>query len=127
MPLKKEQFILEIPIKASPSLIYEFISTPSGLQEWFADRVEDDGDEFTFYWGDSADVATRLASEENQFVRYQWEYQGPKEFFELRIEQSPVTNETILKIIDFADKIDLGSQQQLWETQINDLKYRIGS
>src|SRR5690349_16448407 len=123
MALKKEKFTIEIPIKASPSLLFEFLSTPSGLQEWFAEKVEDKGNEFTFSWGDSEDLAVQLEKEENVFVRYQWEYQGTGEFFEFRIEQSPITNETILRITDFADKIDLGSQKQLWETQVSDLKH----
>ncbi len=127
MALKKEKFEIEIPINASPALLFEFLSTSNGLQEWFADKVEDEGNDFTFIWGDSEDNATRLEMEENVSVKYQWDYQGPGEYFEFYIERSPVTNETILKITDFADKLDLASQKQLWETQINELKHRIGS
>ncbi|MBX9448863.1 MAG: ATPase [Taibaiella sp.] len=127
MAIKKDKFVLELPINASPSLLFEFLSTPNGLQEWFADKVEDDGDEFTFSWGDAEDIAVRLGMEENKSVRYQWDYQGNEEYFEFEIDRSPITNETILRITDFADKFDIDSQKQLWETQINDLKHRIGS
>lgn len=127
MAIKKDKFVLEIPINASPALLFEFLSTPNGLQEWFADKVEDDGDEFTFNWGDAEDIAVRLGMEENKSVKYQWDYQGNEEYFEFEIDRSPITNETILRITDFADKFDIDSQKQLWETQINDLKHRIGS
>lgn len=127
MALKKELFSLEIPINASPSLLFEYLSTASGLQEWFADKVEDRGNEYTFTWDGSEDVAIQIESDENKFVKYRWDYQGPEEFFEFRIERSPITNETVLRITDFADKFDLESQKQLWERQITDLKHRIGS
>lgn len=127
MARKKEKFEIEIPINASPSLLFEFLATSNGLQEWFADKVEDEGDQFTFYWDGSQDVATRLEMVEDISVKYQWDYQGPGEYFQFLIERSPVTNATVLKIIDFADKIDLESQKQLWEAQINELKHRTGS
>jgi uncharacterized protein YndB with AHSA1/START domain len=28
-----------VPINSSPQLLYQYISTPSGLSEWFADNV----------------------------------------------------------------------------------------
>lgn len=127
MALKKEQLSIEIPINASPSLLYEFLSTSNGLQEWFADKVEEEGNIFTFHWDGSEDVAERLSMEENRSVRYKWDYQDDDEYFEFQIDRSPITNETIIRIIDFADKFDRESQIQLWERQMNDLKYRIGS
>lgn len=127
MALKKEKFSLEIPINASPSLLYEYLVTASGLQEWFAERVEDRGNEYTFTWGDASDVAIQIEAEGNKYVRYRWDYQGPDEYFEFRIERSPITNETVLRVTDFADQFDLESQKQLWERQIADLKHRLGS
>ena len=35
----KIKFELEFPIQASSQLLYQYISTPSGLSEWFADNV----------------------------------------------------------------------------------------
>lgn len=64
---------------------------------------------------------------ENEFVKYRWDYYDKDEYFEFRIEQSSITNETILKITDFADKLDLKDQERLWNTQVSDLKHRIGS
>jgi len=44
----KVKYELEFPIHASPSLLYQYISTPSGLSEWFADNVNSRGEIFTF-------------------------------------------------------------------------------
>ena len=41
---------MEFPIHASPSLLFQYISTPSGMQEWYADNVTSRGEFFTFIW-----------------------------------------------------------------------------
>lgn len=124
---KKIMYTLEFPIRCSPSILYEFLSTPVGLQEWFADKVDQRDQTFYFSWNDTTDVADLVEKVENEYVAYRWEYYNDDEFFEFRIEQSPVTNETILKITDFAEKTDLKDQERLWHTQVSDLKHRIGS
>ncbi|MBL7705418.1 MAG: ATPase [Taibaiella sp.] len=124
---KKNLFTVEVPVRCSPSILFEFLSTPSGLQEWFADEVDQRDETFYFSWDGSTDEAELLESEENVFVKFRWDYYNDDEYFEFRIAQSDVTNETILQISDFADKAEIKDQQQLWNRQINDLKHRIGS
>jgi len=124
---KKNLFTVEVPVRCSPSILFEFLSTPSGLQEWFADEVDQREETFYFSWDGSTDEAELLESEENVFVKFRWDYYSDDEYFELRITQSDVTNETILQVSDFADKAEIKDQQQLWNRQINDLKHRIGS
>ena len=129
MAVKKNKLIytLEFPIRSSPTILFEFLSTAVGLQEWFADKVDQRDNKFYFYWNGNPDVAEQIEIFENNYVRYRWDYYDEDEFFEFRIEQSPVTNETILRITDFADKSDLESNQQLWNQQVADLKHRIGA
>ena len=124
---KKNLYTLEFPIRCSPGILYEFLATSAGLGEWFADEVKQKDNTFFFNWDGNIDEAEQLESEENVFVRYRWDYYDDKEYFEFRITQSDVTNETILQVSDFADKTDIKDQQQLWVHQIDDLKHRIGS
>ena len=127
MSKKKMMYTLEYPVRCSPSILYEFLSTPVGLQEWFADQVDQRDNMFYFTWNGNTDVAEVVDYVENDYIRYKWDYYDEEEFFEFRIEQSSITNETILKITDFADKADLKDQERLWSSQVNDLKHRIGS
>lgn len=127
MSKKKIMYSVEFPIRCSPAILYEFLSTPVGLQEWFADRVDQRDHRFFFTWNGATEWADVLENVENEFVRYRWEYYPKDEFFEFSIEQSPVTNETILRITDFADKSEIKDQERLWGSQISDLKHRIGS
>ncbi len=124
---KKVLYTLEYPVRCSPAILYDFLSTASGLQEWFADKVDDRDGVFTFGWNGTDEKAEVMESEENSFIRFHWMTAPKDEYFEFRIEKSEVTNQTILIIADFADKKEIKDQSQLWEYQVKDLFHRVGS
>src|SRR6476469_5651013 len=122
---KKQLYTIEYPVRCSPNILYEFLSTSSGLQEWFADKVDDQDGVFSFSWNGSEETANVLESEEDEFIRFHWSHAPKEEFFEFRIEKSEVTNQTILVIKDFADKKEIKDQSRLWDHQVKDLLHRI--
>ena len=122
---KKQLFTLEYPVRCSPSILYEFLSTPAGLQEWFADKVDERDNTFSFSWNGTTDRAEVMESEEEKYIRFHWTHAPREEFFEFSIEKSEVTNQTILIIKDFADKKEIKDQSQLWDYQVKDLFHRI--
>lgn len=124
---KREKYSMEFQIRCSPTILYEFISTPSGLGEWFADKVKQHENNFHFDWKGSEENAEMIAAEENEYVVFKWDWMEENEYFEFRIEKSPVTNETLLTVTDFAEKKEIADQQLLWDAQIHDLMHRIGS
>jgi hypothetical protein len=124
---KKVLYTLEYPVRCSPAILYEFLRTPAGLQEWFADKVDERDGMFSFSWNGTEDKAELLESEDDKFVRFRWNHMAKDEYFEWRIDKSEVTNQTILVISDFADKKEIKDQSQLWEYQVKELFHRIGS
>ena len=124
---KKVLYTLEYPVRCSPGILYEFLRTPAGIQEWFADKVDERDGQFSFSWNGTEDKAVLIDSEEDKFVRFRWDYMTRDEYFEWRIEKSEVTNQTILIINDFADKKEIKDQSQLWEYQVKELFHRLGS
>ena len=56
--MDKVKFEIEFPIHASPNMLYQYFSTPSGLEEWFADKANSRGKVITFFWDDSEEQAT---------------------------------------------------------------------
>ncbi|MEO9005078.1 MAG: START-like domain-containing protein [Ginsengibacter sp.] len=124
---KKIKYMVEYPVRCSPAILYEFLSTSSGLQEWFADKVEDSDGVFSFSWSGAAEEAEVLEKEENKMIRFHWVGSPKDEFFEFSIDKSEVTSQTILIIHDFAEKKDIKDQSQLWETQVKELFHRLGS
>jgi hypothetical protein len=124
---KKQLFTLEFPVRCSPSILYEFLSTPAGLQEWFADKVDERDNVFSFSWNGTVDKAEVLGSEADKFIKFHWLHAPTEEFFEFSIEKSEVTNQTILVIKDFAEKKEIKDQSQLWDYQVKELFHRLGS
>lgn len=124
---QKQLYTLEYPVRCSPAILYEFLSTPAGLQEWFADKVDERDNVFSFSWNGSDEQAEVVESETEKFIKFHW-LQAPKEeFFEFRIEKSEVTNLTILIVKDFAEKKDIKDQSMLWDYQVKELFHRLGN
>lgn len=119
--------MLEYPVRCSPTILYEFLSTPAGLQEWFADKVDEREGIFSFSWNGTVEKAQVLETETDKYIRFHWQTAPTEEFFEFRIEKSEVTNLTILIIRDFAEKKEVADQSQLWEYQVKDLFHRLGN
>jgi uncharacterized protein YndB with AHSA1/START domain len=121
---------LEFPVKASPAMLFPYLSTPSGLSEWFSDDVNSRGDKFTFIWdGDERD-AYRIAKKKDKFIRFRWdedEEEGNKYFFEFRIEVDELTNDTSIIITDHSEEDEVEEDKLLWDSQIHQLLHTIGS
>jgi uncharacterized protein YndB with AHSA1/START domain len=124
---KKQLFSLEFPVRSSPSILYEFLSTSNGLQEWFADKVDDKENIFSFIWDGTTEKAEVVEKELDKFIRFHWLHAPKDEYFEFRIEKTEVSNQTILIIHDFAEKADIKDQSQLWSYQVKELFHRIGA
>ena len=125
---KKQLFTLEYPVRCSPQILYDFLYTPSGLGEWFADKVDERDGVFIFSWNGSVEErAEQLEHEQDKFVKYHWSTAPKEEYFEFRIEKTEVTNQTVLIIKDFAEKTDIKDQSLLWESQVKDLFHRLGN
>jgi uncharacterized protein YndB with AHSA1/START domain len=127
MKMSKQLYTLEYPVRCSPSILFEFLSTPAGLQEWFADRVDERDNVFFFSWNGSSQKAEVLESQDEKFIRFHWLDAPKEEYFEFSIEKSEITNQTILVVKDFAEKKEVKDQSMLWNYQVKDLFHRIGS
>lgn len=126
----KVKYELEFQLNSSPQLLYQYISTPSGLSEWFADNVNSRGEFFTFIWDGSEEKARLTARKSDEKVKFRWIDEDNKDtdyFFELRILEDEITKDVSLMVTDFAFEDDFDEVKLLWESQISDLKHVIGS
>lgn len=127
----KTKFEIEFPIHASPQLLYQYISTPSGLSEWFADNVNSRGELFTFIWDDSEERAKLLTKKNGERVKFKWLDNGDDEdsnyFFEIRIQVDEITKDVSLMVTDFSEDDEVEEAKMLWDNQISDLKQVLGS
>ena len=78
----KIKYELEFVVQASPQLLYQYISTPSGLSEWYADNVNSRGELYTFIWDDSEEQAKLLRKKMDEVVKFRWTHTEDDSFFE---------------------------------------------
>ena len=123
----KVKFEIEFVIQSSPQMLYQYISTPSGLSEWFADNVNSRGEFFAFIWDGTEEVAKLLKKKSDEFAKFAWEENDDDTYFELRIIVDEITKDVSLFISDFAEEDELDEAKMFWENQISDLKHVLGS
>ncbi|WP_276166507.1 START-like domain-containing protein [Zobellia alginiliquefaciens] len=123
----KIKFELEFVIQSSPQLLYTYISTPSGLSEWFADNVNSRGEMFSFIWDGSEEEAKLLKRKSDEFVKFAWVDNEDDSFFELKIIVDEITKDVSLFITDFAEEDEVDEAKMLWTNQVTDLKQVLGS
>ncbi|HLU95099.1 MAG TPA: START-like domain-containing protein [Membranihabitans sp.] len=123
--MPRVSFHIEFLFKASPTILYKFLTTPSCLVRWFCESVDITGDTYTFQWNGTEEIAFMIDDIEEERVRFQWE-EFPDEYFEFQIYTSPVTNETILTVTDHCDDDEVEEQKDLWDSQIEKLRRETG-
>lgn len=127
MAQKKQPFTIERTFRSSPVILYDFLTTPSGLIQWFSDSADLNGDIYTFGWNGDEQSAEVLSFDEEEYIRLRWDdEEDDKAFFEYRIKKNEITGETILYVTDYAYKDEIRETISLWESQLNDLKKCIG-
>lgn len=125
--MARKKFTLEYIIRSSPSILFEFLTQPSNLAQWFSDYCDSQGDIFIFGWGGSFERARQVDVVEDQSVKYHWEHANKDEFFSFRVYKSEIANDTVLEITDFAENKEIKEQTALWDKQVEDLKHTIGA
>ncbi|MDG3583514.1 MULTISPECIES: START-like domain-containing protein [Galbibacter] len=124
---EKVKYELEFPIHSSPQLLYQYISTPSGLSEWFADNVNSRGELFTFIWDGTEEQAKLVRKKSGELVKFKWVESDEDTFFEIKIVVDEITKDVSLMITDFTEEDEVDEAKMLWENQISDLKQVLGS
>lgn len=126
--IKKIKYEIEFPIRSSLRILYNQISTASGLSEWFADNVNLSGKTYTFFWDDDKQNAELLSKKNNQWIKFRWLEEPSNTYFELKIIVDEITQDISLIVTDFAENHeDEEEAKLLWDKQIEKLRQSIGS
>jgi len=127
--MSKVKFSTEYSLMRAPAtFLWPYLSTPHGLEQWFADHVSAEGKHFTFDWGGSKQEATLVSQYTQTYARFHWIDDGrERTFFEMRIVKSELSDTTSLVVTDFADgEDDVDEMRSLWDHQIDRLRTIIG-
>ena len=121
------KYELEFAIRSSVNILFSYLSTPSGLSEWFADDVNCNRNIYTFIWDNSEQEAELITMSTNYSVKFRWTDHPKHTFFEFRVEIDGITNDVVLKVTDFAEEEEVEEGKDLWTSQINTLMKNLGS
>ena len=88
-----------------------------------ADKITESDGVYTFQWGkDEMREAELLGSREGVYIRFHWLDEGPKTYFELRINVSELTKTHILEITEVSRNETEEDLTQMWESQMEVLR-----
>jgi uncharacterized protein YndB with AHSA1/START domain len=126
---KKEKFTLEFEIKSSPKVLYSYLSTASGLEGWFADKVTINNGDYIFHWGDEEQRARIVTRKDNQLIRYHWITEDKKDdtYFQFEVVQDDITGDVALIVTDFTTPEEKEEDILLWNSEVHELMHVIGS
>ncbi len=125
--MERQKFKLEFSMRSVPvTLLWSYISSASGLKEWFADSVTVAGKKYTFEWNRQRQSAVVLGCRNEQSIRFRWDDTVGRDYFEMSISVNELTDSTTLTIVDFAEPDDMDDAKELWETQVDTLRRVLG-
>jgi len=124
----KVKFQLEYTFNSSPKVLFNRLSTPAGLSEWFADDVNvREGKIYVFIWDGAEQEAELVAKRDLKSAKYHWLDEDDDSYFEFKIEVDDLTGDVALIITDFAEEDEKEDSINLWDTQIAELRHVLGS
>lgn len=127
--MKKEKIHLEYPLNAtSKNILWSAISTPTGLEDWFADKVVSDDKTVVFHWGKTEErEANIIAIRAFSFIRFRWlDDENERDYFELKMNCNELTGDYGLEVTDFAAEDEVEDLKELWGSQISKLRRTCG-
>ena len=124
---KYKKVEIEYPVHSAKHILFSYLSTSSGLSEWFADKVNEKGDIMVFEWDGTQQAAKVLSAREDHHIRFRWLDMPEAIYFEFRVETDEITGDLAIIITDFCeDESSIESTKSLWNSQIDKLFHVLG-
>jgi uncharacterized protein YndB with AHSA1/START domain len=128
----KYKYTTEFEIRANNKMLFNYLVTPAGLAQWFADQVSiDDYKIFNFVWDNQPHYARMTAQRLNRYVKFEFiseDSQPGQEpsFVEFKLDMNDLTQSSFLKITDFSDIENEEDLRELWTGLVSNLREIVG-
>ncbi|MFD2787286.1 START-like domain-containing protein [Hymenobacter rubripertinctus] len=136
MPLSatrlKHRFLVEYPINASPKILYPYLATASGLEQWFCQSVKVEGSHlFNFVWDNQPHYAEMASHRTNRSVRFVFLDDDRRpladaNYLDFLIEESQLTQEVYLRVLDYSEETDTVELREMWDSLMQKLREQVG-
>ncbi len=129
--MEKLKYSTEYELRASPKMLFPYISTASGLSQWFAQKVNiKPNNYFDFYWDKELHPAQQVSLKINKSVKFEFLNTGTdghdNNYVEFKIDVSDLSGATFLVITDYSTNQDVEELKDLWHGLIDGLKEIVG-
>ena len=114
-------------------MLFPYLSTATGLCEWFADDVNINNIDKTliFLLDGEERVAVIDSIKKNRSVRFKFinEDEKPKEYdsLEFKLEINELTQSVFVRVEEYTETDDLEESYQIWDNLLSQLKEIIGA
>lgn len=131
--MAKQKFVGEYPINASRKMLFPYLSTATGLCQWFADDVNINNIDKTliFIVDGEERIAVIDSISKNRYVKFRFLMDGekPKEndTLEFRLQVNELTQEVFVRVEEYTESDDLDESYQIWNNLLAQLKEIIGA
>jgi uncharacterized protein YndB with AHSA1/START domain len=130
--MEKFKFVAEYELRASPKVLFPYVSTASGLSQWFAAKVNTLSDhKYDFIWDNESHIARQTSLRQNKSVRFEFLDTGENgqdsNYVDFRLDVSELTQATYLRITDYSTTLDEEELQDMWDGLLDKLKEIVGS
>jgi uncharacterized protein YndB with AHSA1/START domain len=124
----KFKFTNEFEFQASPKILFEFISTPVGLTQWFCDKATfNASNAWNLIWDEVDHPAHLTHNKPQKLVRFQFDSADDEDqldpaYLQFEIEKSELTRVAFLRVTDYSAMSNRQELEELWHGLIGNLK-----
>ncbi|MFY0626857.1 MAG: ATPase [Reichenbachiella sp.] len=126
--MSKFKFVGEYEFRASKKMLYNYLSTASGLAQWFADDVNiRDDKNLSIIWDGEENIAKMVSHRTNSQIRFEFivEDDDPN-YVEFKIDVNELTQAVFIRVTDYSEMDDEQELEELWEHLMADLREIVG-
>lgn len=126
--MSKFKFVGEYEIRASKKMLYPYLSTASGLAQWFADDVNINEDKvFTIIWDGEENKAKMVSHRTNSQIKFEFisDEEEPN-YVEFKIDMNELTQSVFIRVTDYSEMDDEKELEELWDSLMSDLREIVG-
>lgn len=122
----------EYELRASPKVLFPYVSSASGLSQWFASQVNVlSENKFDFFWDNESHLARQVSLRQNKGVRFEFlntDGEGTdNNYVDFRVDVSELTQSTFLRITDYSTNADTDELKSMWNGLMDKLREIVGS
>lgn len=122
----------EFEINASQKIIFPYLNTAGGLQEWFADDVTINSNKvYNFLWDGEIHAARLVSQKPNKSVKFEYlgeEGDDDPSWVELDLQVNELTQALYFQVSEYSDATDSDEEfYEMWEGLIDTLKDVVGA